>query len=77
VSLGIFHPIAATEQQTTTSRTSRSVAWVGRTPNRRPGHTSMDSLTVILSEGKIVLDGLLNSGAALAHDCGGTLACST
>ena len=37
----------------------------------------MDSLTVTLSEGEILLDGLLKSGAALAHDCGGTLACST
>lgn len=37
----------------------------------------MDSLAVILSEGEILLDGLLKGGAALAHDCGGTLACAT
>ncbi|HXM81493.1 MAG TPA: iron-sulfur cluster assembly accessory protein [Burkholderiales bacterium] len=37
----------------------------------------MDSLTVTLSEGEVLLDGLLKGGAALAHDCGGTLACAT
>jgi iron-sulfur cluster assembly protein len=37
----------------------------------------MDSLTVTLSEGEILLHGLLKGGAALAHDCGGKLACAT
>ncbi len=37
----------------------------------------VDSLTVTLSEGEILLHSLLESGAALAHDCGGKLACST
>jgi iron-sulfur cluster assembly protein len=36
----------------------------------------MDSLTVTLSEGEVLLNGLLRGGAALAHDCGGTLACA-
>ena len=37
----------------------------------------MDHLTVTLSEGEILLHSLLKSGAALAHDCGGKLACAT
>jgi iron-sulfur cluster assembly protein len=37
----------------------------------------VDHLTVTLSEGEILLHSLLESGAALAHDCGGKLACST
>lgn len=37
----------------------------------------MDPLTVTLSEGEILLHSLLESGAALAHDCGGKLACAT
>jgi iron-sulfur cluster assembly protein len=37
----------------------------------------MDHLTVTLSEGAILLHSLLKSGAALAHDCGGKLACAT
>lgn len=37
----------------------------------------MDYLTVTLSEGEILLDGLLKQGAALAHDCDGKLACAT
>jgi iron-sulfur cluster assembly protein len=37
----------------------------------------MDSLTVTLSEGEILLHRLLEDGAALAHDCGGKLACAT
>jgi iron-sulfur cluster assembly accessory protein len=37
----------------------------------------MDSLTVTLSEGDILLHGLLKGGAAIAHDCGGKLACAT
>jgi iron-sulfur cluster assembly protein len=37
----------------------------------------VDHLTVTLSEGEILLHSLLKSGAALAHDCGGKLACAT
>ena len=37
----------------------------------------MDPLTVTLSEGEVLLHSLLESGAALAHDCGGKLACAT
>ena len=37
----------------------------------------MDHLTVTLNAGELLLDGLLKEGAALAHDCGGKLACAT
>ena len=37
----------------------------------------MDHLTVTLSEGEVLLHSLLKSGAALAHDCGGKLACAS
>ena len=37
----------------------------------------MDHLTVTLTEGEILLHSLLKSGAALAHDCDGKLACAT
>jgi iron-sulfur cluster assembly protein len=37
----------------------------------------VDTLTVTLSEGEVLLHGLLESGAALGHDCGGKLACAT
>jgi iron-sulfur cluster assembly protein len=37
----------------------------------------VDSLTVTLSEGEVLLHSLLESGAALGHDCGGKLACAT
>lgn len=37
----------------------------------------METLTVTLQQGEVLLDGLLRSGAALAHDCGGKLACAT
>lgn len=37
----------------------------------------VDALTVTLSEGEVLLHSLLESGAALAHDCGGKLACAT
>lgn len=37
----------------------------------------MDTLTVTLSEGEILLHGLLKAGGSLAHDCGGKLACAT
>lgn len=36
----------------------------------------MNNLTVTLREGEVLLQGLLKSGAALAHDCGGKLACA-
>ena len=41
------------------------------------GLIGVDHLTVTLGEGEILLHSLLESGAALAHDCGGKLACST
>jgi iron-sulfur cluster assembly protein len=41
------------------------------------GLIEMDHLTVTLSEGEVLLHSLLESGAALAHDCGGKLACAT
>src|SRR5688572_32060176 len=37
----------------------------------------VDSLTVTLTEGEVLLHSLLESGAALAHDCDGKLACAT
>lgn len=37
----------------------------------------MALLTVTLTEGEILLQDLLRRGAALAHDCGGKLACAT
>jgi iron-sulfur cluster assembly protein len=37
----------------------------------------MNALTVTLREGEVLLDGLLKGGAALAHDCGGKLACAS
>lgn len=37
----------------------------------------MDTLTVTLSQGETLLDGALEAGAALAHDCGGKLACAS
>src|SRR3954470_7843272 len=37
----------------------------------------MDSLTINLSDGELLLDALLKSGATIAHDCGGTLACAS
>ncbi len=44
---------------------------------RRASLTSMNTLAVRLSEGELLLDGLLREGAEVAHDCGGTLACVT
>jgi iron-sulfur cluster assembly protein len=37
----------------------------------------MDQLTVTLTSGETLLDGVLNGGASLAHECGGRLACAT
>ncbi len=37
----------------------------------------MNTVTVTLGEGEVLLDGLLKRGVALAHDCGGTLACTS
>lgn len=49
----------------------------GRTLLHRGCHTNMNRLTATLTEGEILLQGLLSGGAALAHDCGGKLACAT
>src|SRR5581483_3209672 len=43
----------------------------------RDGRNDMHSLTVSLSDGERLLDALLKNGAAIAHDCGGTLACAS
>jgi iron-sulfur cluster assembly protein len=48
-----------------------------RTFDHPQGLIDVDHLTVTLSEGEILLHSLLKSGAALAHDCGGKLACAT
>jgi iron-sulfur cluster assembly protein len=37
----------------------------------------MESLKLSLDEGEILLDRLLKDGVDIAHDCGGTLACSS
>lgn len=37
----------------------------------------MDTRTVTLGEGEVLLDSLLKGGAPLGHDCGGKLACAT
>jgi iron-sulfur cluster assembly accessory protein len=37
----------------------------------------MDTVTVSLGENEVLLDRLLANGIALAHDCGGALACSS
>lgn len=37
----------------------------------------MDTVTVMLGQGDILLERLLESGIELAHECGGTLACAT
>ena len=37
----------------------------------------MDTITVKLGENEVLLDRLLEDGVALAHDCGGALACSS
>ena len=37
----------------------------------------MDNFTVTLRQGETLLDGALEAGVALAHDCGGKLACAT
>lgn len=37
----------------------------------------MDTLTVTLGKGEVLLERLLEDGAAVAHECGGKLACST
>ena len=41
------------------------------------GPITMDQLTVTLSNGETLLDGVLKGGASLAHECGGKLACAT
>jgi iron-sulfur cluster assembly protein len=37
----------------------------------------MDTITVKLGDNEVLLDRLLEDGVALAHDCGGALACSS
>lgn len=37
----------------------------------------MDTLTIALGKGEVLLDRLLQEGVSLAHECGGTLACAT
>jgi iron-sulfur cluster assembly protein len=37
----------------------------------------MDTVTVTLGAGEVLLDRLLQEGVAVAHECGGKLACST
>jgi iron-sulfur cluster assembly protein len=37
----------------------------------------MDTVTVTLAEREVLLDRLLEDGVAIAHDCGGALACSS
>jgi iron-sulfur cluster assembly protein len=37
----------------------------------------MDTVTVSLEAGEVLLDRLLQEGVAVAHECGGKLACST
>ena len=37
----------------------------------------MEKLRLALDEGERLLDALLESGIALAHECGGTLACAS
>lgn len=37
----------------------------------------MDTVTLDLDAGEVLLDRLLEDGVAVAHDCGGKLACST
>lgn len=37
----------------------------------------MDTITVKLGQNEVLLDRLLEDGVALAHDCGGALACSS
>src|SRR5690606_7442485 len=49
----------------------------GETPLRLVGQTGMDTVTVNLRESETLLDRLLDDGVAIAHDCGGTLACSS
>ena len=37
----------------------------------------MDTLTISLEKGEVLLERLLQDGIAIAHDCGGKLACTT
>jgi iron-sulfur cluster assembly protein len=51
---------------------------VGLRTFREPrGHINVDTFTVTLNQGEVLLDAVLRAGAALAHDCGGKLACAT
>src|SRR5688572_14727918 len=59
----------------------KELRWSGcvalQPPHRNGVKTGMNTLTVTLREGEVLLQGLLKSGAALAHDCGGKLACAS
>lgn len=37
----------------------------------------MKTFKIALGQGERLLDGVVRSGIALAHDCGGALACAT
>lgn len=37
----------------------------------------MDTVTVKLGEGEVLLERLIENGVGIAHDCGGTLACAS
>jgi iron-sulfur cluster assembly protein len=41
------------------------------------GPIRMDTVTLTLDSGEVLLDRLLDEGIAVAHECGGKLACST
>lgn len=49
----------------------------GTRRNDRRYTTGMESSRLTLENGAILLDGLLKSGVALDHECGGALACGT
>lgn len=48
-----------------------------RTIAPRAGLIHMGALNLTLNEGEVLLEALLKEGVALAHDCGGTLACAS
>src|SRR6185503_17825257 len=41
------------------------------------GLTPMDTVTLTLGSGEVLLDRLLEEGVEVTHECGGKLACST
>lgn len=48
----------------------------GTRPARR-GRIVMAGININLSQGEVLLDALLRNAVAVAHDCGGTLACAS